>query len=87
MIEAPAVAEPPVEEVPAPPEEAGEAPAEDPLRILTEAGLPEDVAGQIVVIFTESANLREAYNKLRATFGNNTGREYYQKVKEIAGNR
>ena len=86
VIEAPA-AEPPVEEVPAPPEEAGEAPAEDPLRILTEAGLPEDVAGQIVVIFTESANLREAYNKLRATFGNNTGREYYQKVKEIAGTR
>ena len=40
-----------------------------------------------MVIFTESANLREAYNRLRATFGNTAGREYYQKVKEIAGAR
>lgn len=48
------------------------------------AGLPEDVSRQIVVIFTESANLREAYNRLRTTFGNTVGREYYQRVKEIA---
>ena len=63
---------------------SGEEPA-DPLKLLMDAGLEEDVASQIVVIFTESTNLREAYNKLRATFGNTTGREYYQKVKEIAG--
>lgn len=84
---APKAPKTPVEEAPAAPAEADEAPADDPLRILVDAGLPEDIAGQIVVIFTESANLREAYNKLRATFGNTAGREYYQKVKEIAGAR
>ena len=42
--------------------------ADDPYNLLVAAGLPEDVAGQIVVIFTESASLREAYNKLRSTF-------------------
>ncbi len=86
-VEAPAAAEAPAPEEPAAVDEADETPAEDPLRILMDAGLPEDIAGQIVVIFTESANLREAYNRLRATFGNTAGREYYQKVKEIAGNR
>ena len=84
---APKAPKTPVEEAPASPDEADETPADDPLRILVDAGLPEDIAGQIVVIFTESANLREAYNKLRATFGNTAGREYYQKVKEIAGAR
>ena len=57
----------------------------DPLKLLTEAGLEEDVARQIVVIFTDSSSLRDAYNRLRTTFGNTAGREYYQKVKEIAG--
>jgi len=80
---APEVEAPTVPEVDYEAEEA--APTEDPLKVLMDAGLPEDVASQIVVIFTESANLREAYNKLRATFGNTTGREYYQRVKEIAG--
>ena len=61
--------------------------ADDPYNLLVAAGLPEDVAGQIVVIFTESASLREAYNKLRSTFGSTAGREYYQKVKEIAESR
>ena len=55
------------------------------LSLLTAAGLPEDVAQQIVVIFTESDNQRAAYNRLRTTFGNTAGREYYQLVKEIAG--
>jgi len=58
--------------------------APDPLSLLLGAGLKEDVARQIVVIFTESANLRAAYNRLRTTFGNTAGREYYQLVKEIA---
>ena len=72
-----AVAEAPVEAV-----EAPEAP--DALAILLDAGIPEDVAQQIVVIFTESQSLREAYNQLRRTFGQVAGREYYQKVKELA---
>ena len=72
----------PVEEVAEPiAEEADEA---DPLALLIGAGLSEEVAGQIVEIFTDSDNLRAAYNKLRSTFGNNTGREYYQLVKQIA---
>ena len=66
----------------APDEPEGE--AVDPLALLVEAGLPEDVARQIVVIFTESDGLRDAYNRLRKTFGATAGREYYQKVKDIA---
>ncbi|MBR3504078.1 MAG: NYN domain-containing protein [Clostridia bacterium] len=60
-----------------------DAPA-DPMALLTEAGLTEEIAAQIVEIFSSSANQRAAYNKLRTTFGNNVGREYYQLVKEIA---
>ena len=71
----------PVEE--APRAEEPEAPV-DPLALLMEAGLTEEIASQIVVIFTESDNQRAAYNKLRTTFGNTAGREYYQLVKEIA---
>ncbi|MBQ8953924.1 MAG: hypothetical protein IJ048_07385, partial [Clostridia bacterium] len=72
---------------PAPAQEtAEEAPAgADPLALLVAAGLTEEVAQQIAVIFTESANQRAAYNRLRTTFGNTAGREYYQLVKEIAG--
>ena len=68
--------------------EYGDEPEEeavDPLKALVDAGMAEDVAKQIVVIFTESDSLREAYNKLRTTFGNSAGRDYYQQVKEIAG--
>ena len=89
VAEAPAeAAEAPAEET-APAEESApqpqdEAQAADPLALLMDAGLTEDVAEQIVAIFTESANQRAAYNKLRTTFGNTTGREYYQLVKEIA---
>ena len=68
--------------VPAAPAEPAE--GAEPLALLLEAGLPEDDAKQIVAIFTDSASLREAYNKLRSVFGSTTGREYYQKVKEIA---
>ena len=82
-----AEAEPVAEEAPAaeetPQPQAEETPA-DPMALLMEAGLTEEVAAQIVTIFTESDNQRSAYNRLRTTFGNNTGREYYQLVKEIA---
>ena len=64
--------------------EAAQAEGPDPMAMLLEAGIAEDVAGQIVEIFTDSQSLREAYNKLRSTFGATSGREYYQKVKELA---
>ena len=91
--EAPAAAEPVEPEAAEPeaaePETAAIAAAEpaefpDPLAILVDAGIAEDVAQQIVVIFTESESLREAYNRLRSTFGAAAGRDYYQKVKELA---
>ena len=78
--EAPAV-EP---EAPAPEVAESEPAAPDPLAILVSEGIAEDVAQQIVVIFTESASLREAYNKLRSLFGNTAGRDYYNQVKDIA---
>ena len=83
--ETPAAAGPEMAEAEAAEPEAEEAP--DPLALLMDAGLPEDVAGQIVVIFTESESLRAAYNRLRKEFGATAGRAYYQKVKEIAGRR
>ena len=82
-VEEPAPAESPADEAPVP--DAVVDDGTDPLKLLLEAGLPESDAEQIVVIFTESENLRAAYNRLRTTFGSTLGRDYYQKVKEIAG--
>ncbi len=86
--------EAPAEEAPVEAAPAEEAPAEepvqvvdgapDPLAILLGEGIEEDVARQIVAIFTESDSLRQAYNKLRSVFGNTAGRDYYQQVKDIA---
>lgn len=59
--------------------------APDPTAILIAEGIAEDVARQITAIFSESASLREAYNKLRSVFGNTAGRDYYNQVKDIAG--
>ena len=59
--------------------------APDPTAILIAEGIAEDVARQITEIFSESASLREAYNKLRSVFGNTAGRDYYNQVKDIAG--
>ena len=58
--------------------------APDPTAILIAEGIEEDVARQITEIFSESASLREAYNKLRSVFGNTAGRDYYNQVKDIA---
>ena len=91
--EAPAASEPvqpepmPEPEPESAPADDAPAPEDDPYALLVAAGLPEDDARQIVTIFTESASLRQAYNKLRSTFGSTAGREYYQKVKEIADSR
>lgn len=56
----------------------------DPLTHLIAGGFSEEDARKLVEIFTGSASRREAYNKLRTTFGNTTGRDYYQRVKEIS---
>ena len=82
-IEAPAVEAVAEVEGEAPRTDEPDAPV-DPLALLMDAGLTEEIASQIVVIFTESDNQRAAYNKLRTTFGNTDGRKYYQLVKEIA---
>ena len=50
---------------------------------LVDAGIPQDAAQQIIQILNENSNLRTVYNKLRAVFGGDTGRKYYQIVKEV----
>ncbi len=50
---------------------------------LVDAGIPADAAQQIIGILNENSNLRIVYNKLRAVFGGDTGRKYYQIVKEV----
>ena len=75
--EAPESPEKPIDEIEEPD-------AVDPLALIMDAGVPEDVARKIVQVFTESENLRSAYNNLRKVFGNTDGRNYYQLVKEIA---
>lgn len=62
---------------------AGEAVAEaGELQMLIAAGIPEVDAPQVVEIFTQSRNKREAYNRLRKAFGV-AGRDYYNRVKAI----
>ena len=50
---------------------------------LVDAGIPEDAAQQIIGILNENSNLRTVYNKMRVAFGGDTGRKYYQIVKEV----
>ena len=50
---------------------------------LVAGGFDADIASQVTGIFAESASYRAAYNKLRSVFGNTTGRDYYQRAKEI----
>ena len=50
---------------------------------LINAGIPEDAARQIIIILNENSNLRTVYNKMRVIFGGDTGRKYYQIVKEV----
>jgi len=50
---------------------------------LVEAGIPDDAAQQIITILNENSNLRTVYNKMRVAFGGDTGRKYYQIVKEV----
>ena len=49
---------------------------------LIDAGIPQDAARQIIAILNENNNLRTVYNKMRVIFGGDTGRKYYQIVKE-----
>ena len=50
---------------------------------LVEGGFEADIARQVTEVFADSTSYRAAYNKLRSVFGNNTGRDYYQRAKEI----
>ncbi len=50
---------------------------------LVAGGFDADIARQVTDIFADSASYRSAYNKLRSVFGNTTGRDYYQRAKEI----
>lgn len=90
-----AAAAAPKEEAPSRPEAAQDAPeASDddgyvtPRQVtdkLVAGGFDADVARQVTEIFADSASYRAAYNRLRSVFGNTTGREYYQRAKEILG--
>ena len=50
---------------------------------LVAGGFDPDIARQVTEIFADSTSYRGAYNKLRSVFGNNAGRDYYQRAKEI----
>ena len=74
------------EAVSAPEPEAAEEGYVTPQQItdrLVAGGFDADIASQVTGIFAESASYRAAYNKLRSVFGNTTGRDYYQRAKEI----
>ena len=80
--------EEPAEEAPIPeepeaqPDEQAQAIAAFAAR-LVDAGIPDDAAQQIITILNENNNLRTVYNKMRVAFGGDTGRKYYQIVKEV----
>ncbi len=52
---------------------------------LLEGGFDPEIARQVTAIFADCSSYRVAYNRLRSVFGNNTGREYYPRAKEILG--
>ena len=81
-VEEPKEAEPAPTEPEAQPDEQAQAIAAFGAR-LVEAGIPDDAAQQIIAILNENSNLRTVYNKMRVTFGGDTGRKYYQIVKEV----
>lgn len=64
-------------------EEAGYVTPQQITDRLVAGGFEEDIAQRVTEIFADSASYRAAYNKLRSVFGNNTGRDYYQRAKEI----
>ena len=80
--EAPAEESPAPEEPEAQPDEQAQAIAAFAAR-LVDAGIPDDAAQQIIAILNENSNLRTVYNKMRVAFGGDTGRKYYQIVKEV----
>ena len=55
--------------------------------LLLNAGIPAEDAARILEICHGSANLRAAYNQLRAVFGSAKGRAYYQTVKDLGEKR
>ena len=81
-VEEPKEAEPAPTEPETQPDEQAQAIAAFGAR-LVEAGIPDDAAQQIIAILNENSNLRTVYNKMRVAFGGDTGRKYYQIVKEV----
>ncbi len=57
----------------------------DPIALLTNAGVSQEAAQQIVDICSDSTNRRAVYNKLRKTFGTADARKYLQMLKEFSG--
>ena len=79
--EAPVQGETPAAE----PEEADYVTPQQVTDRLIEGGFDPEIARQVTAIFADCSSYRVAYNRLRSVFGNNTGREYYQRAKEILG--
>lgn len=50
---------------------------------LVAGGFDAELARQVTDVFADSPSYRSAYNKLRSVFGNTTGRDYYQRAKQI----
>ena len=51
-------------------------------RQLTEAGIPLQDAAHVAEVLAGCKNLRDSYNHLRQTFGNDTGKKYQQMIKD-----
>ena len=65
------------------PEEQGYVTPQEVTDKLVAGGFDPEIARQVTEIFADSTSYRGAYNKLRSVFGNNAGRDYYQRAKEI----
>lgn len=51
-------------------------------RQLKEAGIPQQDAARVEETLAGCRNLRDSYNHLRQAFGNETGKQYQQMIKD-----
>ena len=51
-------------------------------RQLKEAGIPQQDAAHAEEVLAGCKNLRDSYNRLRQAFGNETGKQYQQMIKD-----
>ena len=79
--EAPVQSETPAAE----PEEADYVTPQQVTDRLIEGGFDPEIARQVTAIFADCSSYRVAYNRLRSVFGNDTGRDYYHRAKDILG--